>query len=167
MLKYPVVVSQSEVDQFNAPMKAVSKARTFGTKPQRRSSQTIKSELDRNLEPLQRFTRNLSECQERRKQVVTVIGDTEKKIAELKAGGVPSNHVNLQRLTGYSFTDKSGMLVRHDGIVDRLKAELLNLDVRIETLKEAVEKHKAHCDSLIPTLQAELAEAKRWEKLTA
>jgi transposase len=167
MLSHPVVVTQEELDRFNAPIKAVAKARTFGTKPQRRDSGTIQSEINRNQEPLQRFTRNLSECQERRKQVVMVVGDTESKIAELKAGGVPSNHVNLQRLTGYSYTGKNGIPGRVDGIVDRLKAELLNLDVRIETLEEAVEKHKAHCDSLIPTLQAELAEAKRWEKLTA
>jgi septal ring factor EnvC (AmiA/AmiB activator) len=91
MLKYPVVVSQSEVDQFNAPMKAVSKARTFGNKPQRRHSQTIQSEINRNSEPLQRFTRNLSECQERRKEVVKIITESEAKLAELKAGGVPSN----------------------------------------------------------------------------
>jgi chromosome segregation ATPase len=166
-MRYPVVVSQAEVDQFNAPIKADAKARTFGNKPQRRYSQIIQSEINRNSEPLERFTRNLGECQERRKQVVKVIGDTEAKVAELKAGGVPSNHANLQRLTGYSFTDKSGMLIRHDGILDRLKSELLNLDVRIENLKEAVEKHQAHCDSLIPTLKAELAEAKRWERLTA
>jgi chromosome segregation ATPase len=166
MLKYPVVVAQEELDRFNKPIQAAAKARTFGNKPQRRDSGTIQSEINRNSEPLERFTRNLSEYQERRTQVVKVVGDTEAKIAELKAGGVPSNHVNLQRLTGYSFTDKAGMLVRHDGILDRLKAELLNLDVRIETLKEAVEKHKAHCDSLIPTLQAELAEAKQWERIT-
>jgi hypothetical protein len=78
----------------------------------------------------------------------------------------PQTHANLQRLTGYNFTDKSGMMVHHEGVLDVHTSYLVNLDVRIENLKEAVQNHQVHCDAIIPTLQAELAEAKRWEALT-
>jgi hypothetical protein len=118
-----------------------------------------------HLEPLQRFTRELSEKTDRREKIVESIGSVEGRIDSMKAAGVTSNHANLQRLTGFTFSNKYGERKFKDGILQQLQNELVILDRKIKQLTEGVPKQKAHCDAVIPTLQAELAEAKKWERL--
>jgi hypothetical protein len=163
------VVTQEAFDAFRAPSMAVAKKMSMQrpSNPQHRTSATIQAEIDRNLEPLQRFTRELSEKTDRREKIVEAIGSIEGRIDAMRAAGVPSNHQNLQKLTGFRFSNKAGDIVYKDGILQQLQSELVILDRKIKQLTEAVPNQKAYCDAVIPTLQAELAEAKNWEKLTA
>ncbi len=163
------VVSQAEFDAFHAGSKAVAAkmARVRPSNPQHRTSATIQAEIDRNLEPLQRFTRELSEKTDRREKIMEAIGSVQGRIGSMREAGVPANHQNLQKLTGFRFSNKAGDIVYKDGILQQLQNELVILDRKIKQLSDAVPNQQAHCDAIIPTLQAELAEAKRWEKLTA
>lgn len=162
------VVTQAEVDAFNAGSKAVAAkaARVRPSNPQHRRSETIQAEIDRNTEPLQRFTRELREKTARREKVVEAIGSVEGRIAAMKDAGVPSNHQNLQRLTGFTFATKHGTEYK-PGILQQLQDELVTLDKKIKQLTASVPNEQKRCDKVLPGLRAELAESKKWEKLTA
>jgi hypothetical protein len=162
------VVTQQELDAFNAGSKAIAAkaARVRPSNPQHRRSETIQAEIDRNLEPLQRFTRELREKTARREKVVEAIGSIEGRIDAMKAAGVPHNHANLQRLTGFRFSNKAGDIVFKDGILQQLQNELASLDKKIKQLTDGVPKQQSHCDKVIPALRAELDAAKKWERLT-
>jgi hypothetical protein len=163
-----VVVTQAELDTFNAPSKAVAKKMSMQrpSNPQHRMAATIQAEIDRNLEPLQRFTRELSEKTDRREKVVEAIGSVEGRIDAMKAAGVPHNHQNLQRLTGFTFSDKFEGKVYKPGILAQLQDELVTLDKKIKQLTDVVPNQKSHCDAVLPGLRAELDAAKKWERLT-
>jgi hypothetical protein len=161
------VVSQAEVDAFNAGSKAVAAkaSRIRPGNPQHRNSAVIQAEIDRTSESLTRFTRELSMKTARREKVVEAIGSVEGRIAAMKDAGVPSNHQNLQKLTGFTFATKHGTEYK-PGILAQLQDELALLDRKIKQLTGAVPKQQSHCDAILPGLRAELAESKKWERLT-
>ena len=166
---YSHVVSQQELDAFNAGSKAASAkaARVPPSNPQHRNSAVIQAEIDRTSEPLTRFTRELREKTAHREKVVESIGSVEGRIYAMKAAGVTSNHPNLQRLTGFTFSDKHDQKVFRDGILQQLQKELSSLDKKIKQFTDTtVPNQQSHCDAVLPALRAELDAAKKWEKLT-
>jgi len=162
------VVSKEEFDTFHAGSKAIAKKMSMQrpSNPQHRNSAVIQAEIDRNLEPLTRFTRELSEKTARREKVVEAIGSIEGRIDAMRAAGVPSNHQNLQKLTGFTFATKHGTEYK-PGILQQLQDELVALDRKIKQLTDGVPKQQSHCDKVLPALRAELDAAKKWERLTA
>jgi hypothetical protein len=162
-----VVVTQAELDTFNAPSKAVAKKMSMQrpSNPQHRMAATIQAEIDRNLEPLQRFTRELSEKTDRREKIVEAIGSIQGRIDSMREAGVPANTFSLQKLTGFTFATKYGTEYK-PGILQQLQGELVSLDRKIKQLTDAVPKQQSHCDAVLPGLRDELAESKKWERLT-
>lgn len=161
------VVTQAEVDDFKRGSKAAARkmAAQRPSFPQHRSAATIQAEIDRNVEPLTRFSRELSEKTAKRKKVVEAIGSVEGQIAALKDAGVAANHYAMQKLNGYTFSDKHDQKVFKPGLLQNLQEELATLDRKIKILAVAIPNTEKRLNSLLPGLKTELEAAKNWERL--
>jgi uncharacterized small protein (DUF1192 family) len=153
------VVTQEDVNRFNAPAQAVAKRiadKNIGRK--RRASGTIKHELEARQSLNRNTVRQLEEAKAQRVELINSVDQITARVAALRAEG--AHRGALEKYVGYDFTDKAERKVHHPGTLDVCKEELARLDKRIANLQKGVENLK----STLP-LEEELAESLRLEKL--
>jgi hypothetical protein len=174
-----IYIPQEELTAFNKAQQEITK-RVHAMNPPRprpRSSDEIKLDIQRLVGEartnvngdeglLPRWTRLLAEKLKYRDETREAVKRTERTIAELKAAGIEDRDSRMRQLCGWTSRSKvTDAPVYHPGVLDDLKQELELLEVRIRSLRTAVDQSQARVDRELPALEAELKAARKAESL--
>jgi hypothetical protein len=168
MSNYPVLVTQEELNTFNAGSKAAAitqaKLNPLNLKP--RFSKLIQSELERAKLSLNSVGTMLQKSEEALANAVAALAVANQQLAELRKAGFAENSTPVQKLRGSSFRSKATDLIVHqDGVIDRLNRAIAEGTARVKMLEES---HRREADNIAPIvrkLEEELAEALRLERV--
>lgn len=172
-------ITQPEIDTMTQQTQQTAKAvhALNPHKPWLRTSAEIKLDIarltqEKSKDPngleglLPQFKRQLAGNIAAREELEAALARTEKTIEDLKQMGAGPKHPRLLELTGYDFYSKTYQTMQHHaGTIEEIRSQLGAVELRIESLTEAVRNTEARVKRELPKLQAELKEALKREAL--
>lgn len=126
-----------------------------------RRSATVAKELEDQKTRLSDSIRQLGEAEALRVELTNSLDVVTARVASMRAEGCHES--KLHEYVGYDFLDKADRKIHNEGSIEIMTGELERLGKRIALLSRAV--NNPSTAENISTLETELAEAKRLERL--